>query len=281
MYERVKLGIRWTIGDVSTRGFEALRLSVWGARQAFGPDAAYVICANSVPIPDAIKATGELPHGTQWRDASDAMAASMRPCLDLSMAEGVGWKFAPIRVFPDRHEISFDNDCILWELPPSIGQWLSSADPGQGLIASDVRVALGQFEAACGGVPRNSGIRGLPPGLDFEAALLQTLQDRERATGQPVVLKSELDEQGLQVAALSRDSGPAVVTLGEVTICSPFHPHLPYPGRCGAHFVGINARHFPWNYYDRPADEWSHEFWNRCRPELYRNVGLEKPAINS
>jgi hypothetical protein len=52
-----------------------------------------------------------------------------------------------------------------------------------------------------------------------------------------------------------------VVTLDEVTICSPFHPHLPHLGRCGAHFVGINVRRIPWSYYGPPATEVRLKHW--------------------
>ena len=93
----------------------------------------------------------------------------------------------------------------------------------------------------------------------------------------PVLLESELDEQGLQIAALSLDKPPLVVTLEEVTICSPFHPHIPHLGRCGAHFVGINARHIPWSYYGQPATE-LRQHWQEHRAELYRRVGLEPDA---
>ena len=47
------VGIRWTIGNVSTRGFEALRLSIWGAWKAFGPDAIYVVCVCLLYTSDA------------------------------------------------------------------------------------------------------------------------------------------------------------------------------------------------------------------------------------
>ena len=67
------------------------------------------------------------------------------------------------------------------------------------------------------------------------------------------------------------------MTLDEVTICSPFWPHLPHLGRCGAHFVGTNARHIPWNYYDRPADEVIAEHWARHRDALYEKTGAPRP----
>jgi len=36
------------VGDVSIHGFEALSLSTGAAFALFGPDARYVVCANSV-----------------------------------------------------------------------------------------------------------------------------------------------------------------------------------------------------------------------------------------
>ena len=71
----------------------------------------------------------------------------------------------------------------------------------------------------------------------------------------------------------------SLATLREVTVCSPFHPHLPGLGECGAHFVGINTRHIPWDYYDEPADHWLARHWQRHLPELVRRTGA--PAVES
>jgi hypothetical protein len=124
------------------------------------------------------------------------------------------------------------------------------------VMAEDVRPCFGQFAPLCGPEPRNSGIRGIPPGFDLEGALREILNES------PIVLSSELDEQGLQAAALNRKSAMLVVTVDEVTICSPFPPHVPYLGRCGAHFVGLNAKHLPWEFEDKPAVEYITENWN-------------------
>ena len=91
------------------------------------------------------------------------------------------------------------------------------------------------------------------------------------------MLHSELDEQGLQAAALYRTGAPLLVSLAEVSICSPFWPRSPEPGSCGAHFVGLNPRHLPWNYYDRSADHVRREHWDRWRPLLYAKAGLPIP----
>jgi hypothetical protein len=261
------VGIRWTIGDVSPRGFEALRLSIWGAWNAFGPDAAYVVCVNTVSCEEARARVEAVPADVAWRQAGDA-PAFLSKHLDHGMAEGVAWKFAPLRCFPDSWELSLDNDCILWKLPTAIRRWLEAGDQELCVLEEDARRCLGQFEDLCGPEAYNTGIRGLPPGLDLAAALQRILKRR------PVELRSELDEQGLQAAALSLRKQPLLVSVDEVTICSPFWPHRPRLGPYGAHFVGLNARQLPWRYYDRPAAECLADNWQLHRDEVYRRVGL-------
>lgn len=265
------LGIRWTIGDVSLEGFEALRLSVWGAHRVFGDAAAYAICVNSIPLDIAKERTGSLPARNIWHETTGEVPSFMRPYLDGGMAQGAGWKLAPLRVFDDRHELSLDNDCILWALPEALRRWLEARD-GRCLLAEDVRACFGRFANECGPAPRNAGIRGLPPGFDLERAMTDVL----RAHPEPLV--SELDEQGLQVAALTRSRPVEVVPLSDVTICSPFPPHLSELGRCGAHFCGLNAHDLGWELDGRPASAYVRDHWRRQRFTLYTLVGLEPPS---
>lgn len=266
------LCIRWTIGDVSQRGFEALRLSIWGAQKIFGKAAEYVVCVNSLPLDEARDRTGDVSRNVNWLDVSQDVPAFLREHLDSAMAEGVGWKFAPLRLRPDRFELALDNDCILWSMPGAIAQWLAGDHQRRCIMAEDVRAMYGRFADQCGPEPRNGGLRGWPPGFDMERELREVLQQAASTHGSPIVLTSELDEQGLQTAAMSREAPLLAVSIDEVTISSPFYPHRPDLGRCGAHFVGLNARHIPWNYYDRSADECMAEHWHRHRPTLYRNV---------
>jgi hypothetical protein len=276
MFMSYSLVVRWTIGDVSDRGFEALRLSIWGAWHVFGPHARYAVCVNSMPVREARERAGPVPHAVEWLAVSaDHLPGFLRTVLARNMAEGTGWKFAPPRLFPERFELALDNDAILWAMPPSIAHWLdSSAAHGECLLAQDVRAAYGQFEPlAPRGAELNSGIRGLPPGFDLEKAWQRTITLREQQLGAPLAFTSELDEQGLQAAALARAAKLHMVTLDEVTVCSPFFPHRPQLGRCGAHFVGLNARHIAWDYYGRPADEWMTQHWQRHRAELYARTG--------
>lgn len=265
MSGRVRLGVRWTVGDVHLRGFEALRLSIAGAWRLFGRAASYVVCVNSVSASEARRRTGPVRDAVLWREVSrEDLPGCLDGHVDSAMAEGVGWKFSPLRCFPDRHELALDNDCILWDLPPALATWLSG-QPERCLLAEDVRPAFGQFARFCGEQPRNSGIRGVPPGFDLADALARAIARN------PVTLASELDEQGLQVAALS-GADPLVVTTTDVSICSPFHPNMAELGRCGAHFVGLNCRAIEWDYYDRPALAWLDEHWQRLKPEVERRL---------
>lgn len=190
-----ELGVRWTIGDVSEQGYEALRYSIAGAQRLFGESARYAVCVNSVPLALAKRRIGAFALPVQWVESGVTLPAWLSPHVEADMAEGVAWKFAPLRVFPDRHELSLDNDCILWRMPSALSAWLDDPAPSA-LVAEDVRAMFGQFADACGTAPRNLGIRGLPPGFDLEGALRAVLRAR------PITLRSELDEQGLQLCAL-------------------------------------------------------------------------------
>ena len=268
---REPLNLRWTIGDVAAPGFEALRLSLHGAHRLFGGRAAFHVFVNTIPVALARARTGATPPGIAWHSASAEPPPALRGFLDAGMSEGTAWKFLPVQIDPAVRELAFDNDVILWDLPEAIAAWLD--DPDGRLIAADVAPGHGRFADLAGPEPRNSGIRGTPAGFDLAAALAAVLADC------PAALASELDEQGLQVAAMRRGGEPLVVTTVEVSICSPFPPHQPDLGRSGAHFVGLNAHGFDWQYYDRPAIEVRREHWRRHRAELYRRVGLPLPEL--
>lgn len=270
------LVVRWTVGDVSSRGLEALGLSVRGAITLFGPNVTYVVSVNSIETHHVQERLGDLATCVLWHRAEGQVPAWLEENhLDSGYAEGVAWKFAPVRLFPRRYELALDNDVILWELPPSIQEWLAAGDSM--LIAEDVRPAYGQFAQLCPDEGRNSGIRGVPPGFSLETEMKKLLRSH------PARLTSELDEQGLQVAVLTRYPHK-VVTLEEVSICSPTPPHLPYLGRCGAHFVGVNARTLPWEWEGRAGEQYFQEHWDRWRPELrmrVRSGGGSGSAVNA
>jgi hypothetical protein len=262
-----RLGIRWTIGAVSERGFKALQLSIRGAFNLFGEAARYAVCVNTVPVDLAQERAGSLPDGVRWVQADALVPDWLRARFDERMGEGTGWKFAPVRQFEDLPELSLDNDCILWQKPDALAAWLD--EPGSFLLAQDVRRCVGAFDAVCSPSPRNSGIRGIPAGFDLEGALRRVL------AWSAVRFTSELDEQGLQIATLERTGRLHVVSTDDVSICSPFWPHQARLGRCGAHFVGLNAHSLPFRYYGRPASGCVAENWERHLPGLRALVGVD------
>ena len=268
-----RLVVRWTIGAVRKRGFEMLRLSIACAAQLFGPRTRYLVCVNSLSTDEAEKLTGPLPVDVEWRAVTRAdIPDVLQSWLDDSVIEGMGWKLVPLRVYPECYELAVDNDCILWGLPEGMKLWLQSADGC--LFAEDVERSLGSFDAICPPGAFNAGIRGLPPGRDLRLGLHRAVLDAEAVNGRALQLFPEIEEQGLQTAAICYYRPLFLVKTSEVSICSPFWPRSPELGTCGAHFVGMNAPHIPWDYYDRPADVWLEEHWQRIRPALYEKAGL-------
>jgi hypothetical protein len=229
-----------------------------------------VVCVNSISIEAACRRACPLPHGVEWRYA-ERLPPMLASVVGETMAEGVAWKLAPPRLFPQAHEISLDNDYILWDLPPALEQWLTENDPPC-VLAADVRPAFGRFADLTRTEPRNTGLRGLPPHYDLGAALERVLEQHERP------LQSELDEQGLQVVAMELDRPVRIVPTEDVTVCSPIWPHQPWLGRAGAHFVGINAKSLPFDYYGRPARDVVADNWARFRPEIEARVGAPNLA---
>lgn len=222
---------------------------------------------NTIDVGEAKRRTGDVPDGVQWHAIEHQVPEVLRPFLDGGMTQGTGWKFIPPLLDKSTKELAIDNDVILWALPPAIRKWID--DPHGRLIAADITPAHGQFAAQCGPEPRNSGLRGTPAGFDYEGSIAAVLAEN------PVKLESELDEQGLQIAAVSNGASPYVVPVADVSICSPFPPHMPEPGRCGAHFVGLNTRNLPFEFYGRPAREVRLDHWRRHRADLCRRVGLQ------
>jgi hypothetical protein len=262
--ERTKLpplGIRWTVGDVSPAGFQALQLSIWGMWRLFGRDAQYAVCVNTIPVRVAMESTGEIPTEVRWIDATPLVPDWLWAHVSPEMAEGVAWKLAPVRSFPDCYELSLDNDVVLWALPAAVERWLMSGTLETCLLAADLTPALGQFATFCGDLALNSGIRGLPPGFDLETRLRNTLAQSG------VRLQSELDEQGLQAATLLQ-MPLRLVSTDDISICSPFPNHQQHLGRCGAHFVGLNPKRLPWMLEGRSAHEVIREFWDSHKEDV-------------
>lgn len=266
------LAIRWTIGDVNPRGFVALRASIRGARRLFGTTARYRVYVNTLTIDEARARTGNVVADVEWCTPPRERPLWLADALDGGMAEGVAWKLVPVRAFPDDHELALDNDVVLWDVPRALDDWL--AGRVDFVVAEDVRCCFGKFEPLCGERALNTGIRGVPPGFSLDDALARVL------ASQPGTLTSELDEQGLQCAALVTSGSVGVIGIDEVTICSPFPPHLEHLGRAGAHFVGLNTRVLGFQFAGRPAEQVRAEHWDGHFAEVARRVGLADGALS-
>lgn len=262
-----QVALRWTIGDVSDYGFEALRFSVLFAFNLFPKGTRFAVCVNTIGTDEARRRTGELPHGVEWVDAKPLLPRWLPEQTDREMAEGVAWKLAPVRLFPDSYEIALDNDVILWRVPDVMKIWLASGDSQTVVMAEDLHRAYGQFSELCEARSINSGLRGLPPHFNYERVLKRVLR-RTR-----IKLRSELDEQGLQVAALA-EKNVVLVSNEDVTICSAFPMHQHHLGRCGAHFVGLNPKTLPWKGADgRPMHEAIRDAWRKHARRLSEMAG--------
>lgn len=261
------LGLRWTIGDVNPRGFASLRLSIWGAWRLFGASARYVVHVNTVTIDEARERTGVVPDAIEWEAVDSAIPACLANHLDPAMVQGAAWKLLPVRAFPCDHELALDNDVILWRVPKAIVDWLYGR--AQLVLAEDVRQSFGRFSELCPDRALNTSVRGLPPGFSLDGAF------RDVLARHPGRLSSEVDVQGLQVAALSGPGKLAVVALDEVTLCSPFPPHRPHLGEAGAHFVGLTGR-LGVELEGRSAEEVRAEHWDGHVAEVARRVGATR-----
>ncbi len=247
------LAVRWTIGDVSLEGFEILANSIIGAR--------YIVAVNTIDIETAHAWTGAASSLAEWRDCTNLLPEWVHDRIDQGMAEGVAWKFVPVRFCEDQHVLSLDNDVVLWGMPESIRLWLR--DGNSLLIAEDVKCRYGAFASQCPVQPRDSGVTGFPPGWDIERRLRELLHGTR--------MTSECDEQGLQVAMITSEPH-RLVTLEEVSISGYFRPHLLELGSCGAHFVGVNPKRSASTWQGRSIEQYAHEFWNGMRPQVEQHI---------
>lgn len=129
-----------------------------------------------------------MPGGTDWQPVARVVPELLRPFLDDGMSEGTAWALVPLQLAPDGFELSLASDVIPWRLPEALRRWLAEPEARHRVVAADVVPASGAFAAPCGPEPRNTGIRGLPPGLDYGAEIAAVLADH------PVALTSELEE---------------------------------------------------------------------------------------
>lgn len=211
---------RWTIGESTPDGREALRLSVASFLRFY--DADVVICHNADPEPLGPPA-GRLYDQRQKWDGVPAPA-------------GVAWKLYPPRLAPGRHEVSIDNDVILADRVPQLDEFLK-ADCTL-LLEGDSRT-YGRFHRHVPpGYQVNSGVYGMPPGFDLDRFVKVYGGESWEKNALGEHDKSEtFDEQGLVAFALLSHPRHVIIPSTSITNCE----HRLVPGR-GYHFIGLNRR---------------------------------------
>lgn len=226
--------MRWTIGPVSSLGFECFRYSLASFTKHF--EAEIVVCYNC-PFEKIAWIAQEYPSA-RFIDQSIYLDSPIRPA-------GVAWKLYPPRLDINRHELSIDNDIVV-NLPiPQIAAFFQGSHT---LLMEDWSRTYGRFEKH---VPRgqciNSGLYGMPPGFDLSRYCDFYLRDQweMNAVGEYRESKT-FDEQGLIALSLLDHPKFAIIPNTTITNCE-----RNYTEAAGHHFIGVNRKeqHRPFTLY--------------------------------
>jgi len=225
---RIMAVARWTIGDASQAGYEALYLSIASFQHLY-PDAKIVICHNC-PINNLETIVARFPTA-KFHDQSQYLQSRCPPM-------GVAWKLYPPRLAPDDHEICIDNDVILLDRIPEIDTFLQGDCT---LLLEGSSRNYGRFETYVPpGYCINSGVYGMPPKFNFQKYVNFYSGDQWEVNAfGPHAASKTFDEQGLVAIALLSYRKFAIIKETSVTNCET---HL-IQGK-GLHFVGVNRSQF-------------------------------------
>jgi hypothetical protein len=191
------LAVRWTVGDASPRTVEALERSIASVHSEFDGAARIAICVHSVAV-EAVREQLRSPAARRatWLDVERDLPVFVRRRVDASMAEGLAWRFAPLRIFGECCEVVLDAACELAPLAAGLWRWATS--PGQ-------RRCVVAAAPAPPGPGVALAIRGVPTSFDLEGALEAALA---RA---PELLASRGDAVALELATVACGAPPIVL----------------------------------------------------------------------
>lgn len=140
------------------------------------------------------------------------------------------------RVDINDYELWLDNDVIIWNMPPSIAKWIGSKAI---LLSSDLEAGMAkhgygifQAEADQYPIPINSGVVGLPPGLDIAKELTRIYKSK---TGEN--WSKHCTEQGGMSRMFYMITGydKMIMSHEEVNLCS-----RKIVSKHGTHLWGLN-----------------------------------------
>jgi len=224
---------RWTIGPTNENGLDCLMESI-KSFQRFYPNNEYYLFFNQIDRKMLYKF-----------EKLDLIIKDQNDYLNnykITPREGyqVHWKLYPSRVDISKHEISVDNDLIIFKKINEIDLFIKNND--YNLIYQGLNGAYGKFDKLIPkGLRINTGIFGFKPNFDIEQEINNIKYWRDY-----------FDEQGFISYVLSK-SKYYIIPLTSIPILeSDFNfESMQHPLCCGYHFVGLNRlkEHFCWNEY--------------------------------
>jgi hypothetical protein len=197
--------VRWTVGDANPKTIEALERSIRSVHLAFGGAACAAVCVHSVAI-EAVRERVRLTRKAMvsWLQIDHDVPVFVRRRVDLSMADGLAWRFAPLRVFSGCSEVLLDAECIVAPFARQLWRW--AAAPGQ-------RRCLVTRRSEYSPSRHSIAVRGVPASFDLEDALEITLSRG------PELLASAEDVIDAELEALSYGAAPVVVDARAGAAC--------------------------------------------------------------
>lgn len=239
--------IRWTIGDASTSiSFKVLELSIRLFKKHF-KEFDCIICTNATELVkiNIVKDIAKKLNVEIFEQTSQHIPENLSKISSF-------WKFCPLRLRSESHEIIIDNDILIFEKLEKINMFLAS---NKTLICEDNFRFFGKFDHLHkDGIALNSGLVGFPPFYNIEKEINFFLKEKESL--------NYADEQGLVMAILNKEDNIKISTK-EISI---LHFDKFYDGEKwidysnfdffrskGFHFVGINRRasHLGWDIYKK------------------------------
>ena len=226
--------VRWTIGPVSSLGFECFRHSLASFLRHF--EAEIVVCYNC-SFEQIAWITKEHP-AIRLVDQSEYLNNPIRPA-------GVAWKLYPPRLDINRHELSIDNDIVFNAEIPQLSAFFKGHHT---LLLEDWSRTYGRFEKHVPADYRiNSGLYGMPPGFNLDRYCHFYLRDQweMNAVGEYKESKT-FDEQGLIALSLLDHPNFVIIPNTVITNCE-----RQYVEGAGHHFIGVNRKeqHRPFMLY--------------------------------
>lgn len=233
----MKYIIKWHIGNCSDAGLNCLKKSISSFRK-FYPEAEFHILYNQIKKKELFNLN---KFDVQYHDQINYLSSF--PIKPLAGYQ-VHWKLYPPRINKDVHEISVDNDIVIFKRIKEIDLFLDSTK--HTLLYQGLNGAHGYFsEYIPRGIRINSGIFGMPPHFDF----IDKMKDIKMLDN----WENKFDEQGLIAYVLLKDKKYFIIPLTSIPILESNFDIVAMTNDlcCGYHFVGVNYidNHICWKNY--------------------------------